>query len=182
MSGPDVFAYVVVNIESPWREPNMKPIKVALIAIASLLVGVTIGVAGAGGGDVQQPTSEAQPIPTVVQTVPGPTVTVPGPTVTVPGPTKTVPGPAVTKTVRPRAPKTSAAATIDGDGIYLVGKDIQPGTYKSSGDGYWARLSDVGGELEDIITNGLGTNQLVKIHSTDKAFETSGYDHWTKVS
>ncbi|WP_438351593.1 hypothetical protein ACP8HI_13705 [Paenibacillus sp. FA6] len=32
------------------------------------------------------------------------------------------------------------------DGTYIVGKDIEPGTYKSDGSGsYWARLSGFSG-------------------------------------
>ena len=41
-------------------------------------------------------------------------------------------------------------------GIYLVGIDIQPGTYEGQAGKdtcYWARLSDVGGTTNSIITN-----------------------------
>ena len=30
------------------------------------------------------------------------------------------------------------ATTFGGDGMYLVGVDIEPGTYTSSGEGYWS--------------------------------------------
>ena len=44
--------------------------------------------------------------------------------------------------------------TIPGSGIYLVGDDIKPGTYRSEGSRcYWARLSGTSGELEHIIAN-----------------------------
>jgi hypothetical protein len=45
-----------------------------------------------------------------------------------------------------------------GDGMYLVGTDIEPGEYKTTGPGtggmcYWARLGDSGGA--NIIANNL---------------------------
>jgi hypothetical protein len=49
-------------------------------------------------------------------------------------------------------------ATTFGDGLYLVGVDVTPGEYKTSGPGagghcYWARLSDSSGA--DIIANNI---------------------------
>ena len=72
--------------------------------------------------------------------------------------------------------------TIPGNGIFLVGTDVQPGTYRGGGAGcYWARLGDVGGE--DIITNYLGDGPtVVEIKSGDVAFETNDCDDWTLVN
>jgi hypothetical protein len=46
-------------------------------------------------------------------------------------------------------------ATIPGDGVYVVGVDIQPGTYVSSNPGYcsWYRLSGLSGDSHDIIAS-----------------------------
>jgi len=74
--------------------------------------------------------------------------------------------------------------TSFGDGTYLVGKDIQPGTYKSSegGSGYWARLSSFSGDLSSIIANDLPQGpSIVKISPNDKGFETFGNGTWTKI-
>lgn len=64
-------------------------------------------------------------------------------------------------------------------GTYLVGIDIQPGTYKGqAGDDiteacYWARLRDVSGELGAIIANGNATGQYyVQVQPGDFAFST----------
>lgn len=71
--------------------------------------------------------------------------------------------------------------TIPGSGIYLVGEDIKPGTYRSNGsDCYWARLSGTSGESNEIITNNVveGT-AYVTIATSDVAFETSRCGEWT---
>lgn len=139
-----------------------------MIGVAALLIGIGIGSASAGSDNKDQPSSAAGE--TVTVTPPAETVEV---TAAPTRPTKTV---KVTIKVTPQ-PK----AAISEDGIWLVGLDIKPGTYRSSGGGacYWARLSDVSGN--GIITNGLGANQIVTISATDKAFETAGCGEWTRV-
>ncbi len=91
-------------------------------------------------------------------------------TVKVPAPTRTA--------VQPPKPQN----LIPGDGIWLVGSDIQAGTYRNQGHPgcYWARLSDVSGE--GIVTNGLGANQVVAVDPSDQAFETAGCGLWTLVT
>jgi hypothetical protein len=75
----------------------------------------------------------------------------------------------------PPAPKTS----IDADGTYTVGKDIQPGTYSSAGpvgDGacYWKRVNGT-----NIIDNALSKKaQIVRIEPTDTAFTTRECQPW----
>lgn len=64
-------------------------------------------------------------------------------------------------------------------GTYLVGQDIEPGIYWGmAGDDmlsscYWARLSNLSGDLDSIIANDNGVGQYyVEIIDTDFAFET----------
>jgi flagellar biosynthesis chaperone FliJ len=69
-----------------------------------------------------------------------------------------------------------------GDGTYVIGEDIPAGTYVSPGGSncYWARLSGLGGSLDEIITNHLGSGpQTVAIPSSDVAFETTGCGEWS---
>lgn len=75
-----------------------------------------------------------------------------------------------------------AEATEFGEGIYMVGVDIKPGTYKASGSGYWARLRNADGGLDAIIANGNPQgNAIVKIKATDKFFESNGMDgNWVR--
>jgi len=78
----------------------------------------------------------------------------------------------------PNAPLTSF-----GDGTYVVGTDIEPGTYKAtpSGQCYWARLSSTADE-SDIIANHLASGPTtVTISNTDAAFLTNRCGAWTKV-
>jgi hypothetical protein len=75
------------------------------------------------------------------------------------------------------------AQTEFGDGTYIVGKDIEPGTYKSNDSVvYWARLKDFSGDLESIHANGVPTGpEIVEISSSDVGFQTSGGGTWTKI-
>lgn len=74
-----------------------------------------------------------------------------------------------------------AAGTIPGDGIFLVGTDIQPGQYRTQeGSCYWARLSGTSGELDDIIANGNGA-AVVTVAEGDAAFEVRSCGEWTAV-
>ncbi|MBE1524397.1 hypothetical protein [Nesterenkonia lutea] len=79
--------------------------------------------------------------------------------------------------------QASSSGSIPGSGTFIVGEDIQPGTYRTDGGSgycYWARLSGLSGEFGDIITNGLPDGQgFVTIAETDVAFETSDCGEWT---
>lgn len=75
------------------------------------------------------------------------------------------------------------ARSTFGTGVHLVGQDIEPGTYRTEGTGscYWARLRGLGGELGDVIANGLPRGPTtVQIHASDVAFESSGCGQWTR--
>jgi hypothetical protein len=69
------------------------------------------------------------------------------------------------------------------DGMYIVGTDIQPGTYKNSGgDGcYYARLRGFGNGFGDIIANANPSgNAIVTIKASDKGFQSTRCGTWTK--
>jgi hypothetical protein len=72
--------------------------------------------------------------------------------------------------------------TIPGDGTFIVGEDIQPGTYETEGSEscYWERLSGTSGTMDDVITNGLPTGPTtITISPSDEAFLTEGCSEWT---
>ncbi|MFG1933354.1 hypothetical protein ACGFK1_22310 [Mycobacterium sp. NPDC048908] len=79
----------------------------------------------------------------------------------------------------PTPPPPGPKTTIDADGTYAVGKDIQPGTYSSAGpvgDGacYWKRTSGT-----DIVDNALSKKaQIVAIEPTDTSFTTNECQAW----
>jgi len=77
------------------------------------------------------------------------------------------------------------ATSIPGDGTYIIGTDIQPGTYRTSGpasDGdncYWERDKDLNGTVDSIIANNNSSGpQTVHISATDAAFQTDGCAGW----
>jgi hypothetical protein len=93
--------------------------------------------------------------------------------------------PVITQTVTvtytpppPPGPKT----TISTNGTYVVGTDIAPGTYRTSGGTgcYWARLRSL--DTGDIIDNNVSDGpQVVQILPSDAAFLTRGCGPWQKT-
>ena len=82
----------------------------------------------------------------------------------------------------PTGIKGPQATKFSGDGIYMVGVDIKPGTYKASGSGYWERLRSAGGGFDGIIANDNPSGKaIVQIKKSDKFFSTSGMSDWTRV-
>jgi len=67
-----------------------------------------------------------------------------------------------------------------GDGTYVVGKHIAPGTYTAPGGTYcyWERESGFGGEMSDVIAN--DTTATVTISPSDVGFYTDGCGTWTQ--
>ena len=84
-------------------------------------------------------------------------------------------------------PAAASAATLPGTGVYLVGSQIAPTTYRSTNaiSTYcsWQRLKNLSGALSGVIESGIGKGQqIVTIASTDKAFQTSGCGTWVPLS
>jgi hypothetical protein len=70
-----------------------------------------------------------------------------------------------------------------GEGTYIVGTDLQPGTWAAtSGDNcYWARLSGFGGTEAEVIEESLvtgGEPPVVGIAGTDEGFTSNGCGTW----
>jgi hypothetical protein len=145
------------------------------VAVVALLLGIGIGAAGAG----DQPTTSEAGSTTAVDAVSTASAT-PAPTVTV---TTEVAGPVTTETVTKTAQPPRPKGSIDGDGIWLVGADIKPGTYRGGGDGcYWARLSGTSGDFDELITNGNPSGPtVVTIKRSDTAFETQRCGDWQRI-
>ncbi|TWP36368.1 hypothetical protein [Leekyejoonella antrihumi] len=156
----------------------MKHLKHVIGYGATAVIALGIGAVGASGGGSGTASAATTPEPTVtVHDSPAPAATVTDTaTATVTAPAKTV-----TVTAKPKGP----SATIGGDGTYAVGKDIKPGTYVSStpdsGNCYWARLRNTNGDLNSILANNNSAGQsLVTILASDRFFETSGCNTWTR--
>ncbi|MGH3326327.1 MAG: hypothetical protein ACRDPT_00735 [Streptomycetales bacterium] len=88
-----------------------------------------------------------------------------------------------------RAPAEATAdaplgQTIPGEGMFVVGRDVQPGTYRTQGSAfcYWERLSDRSGAYESVIDRELATRPaVVTIKGTDEAFHTTGCPDWHRA-
>ncbi|MEU6374188.1 hypothetical protein [Streptomyces sp. NPDC046909] len=83
--------------------------------------------------------------------------------------------------------KGTPAAKMSGDGgMYRVGVDIAPGTYRSTGNEddmcYWERAKDAEHGLDSIIANNNVTGSaVVTISAKDTYFKTSGCTDWKKT-
>jgi hypothetical protein len=93
-------------------------------------------------------------------------------------PTKSEPGPAVPSPTKPRTKKV-APVTVPRDGVLFVGKDVKPGTYRTTVPAdslacYAARLKDTDGGINSIISNNLyepGAQAVLTVKRTDYAIE-----------
>ncbi|MEO3867289.1 hypothetical protein ABGB18_00505 [Nonomuraea sp. B12E4] len=130
----------------------------------------------------------SQPVPSQpVPSQPVPSQTAPGQTV----PSQTAPGTVPSQT----APGQTVPGGETGTGLLsvnpaslrtlVVGTDIQPGTYRTSGPTagfsmcFWARLrTTTGGVIATAMPTGAAT---VTIQATDKAFQTGGCAKWIKA-
>ncbi|MEW2284732.1 hypothetical protein [Streptomyces sp. NPDC047841] len=88
--------------------------------------------------------------------------------------------------VDPKA-KGTPASSMDGDGgMFKVGTDIAPGTYRSTGNAddscYWERTKDAGHGLDSIIANNNVTGTaVVTISPSDAYFKTNDCGTWKKA-
>ena len=163
---------------------------------------------------VDQPTSTSEPTPVPTPTpapTPEPTSTLtvvvqpptPQPTATsaptmAPAPTATlipaatlvptataVPTPTPAPTVTPAPTATPIPPQGFGDGTWIVGSEIQPGTY-AAGPGLdfctWKRLSGFSGEFEDIIEFDFSSRPIVTISASDTGFESGGCNKWEPIA
>ena len=76
------------------------------------------------------------------------------------------------------------------DGVWRIGSDIKPGIYRTiPPEGalgltncYWARLSGLSGDFDDIISNeNTDSPTQVEIMESDIAFKANGCGEWSRV-
>ncbi len=88
-----------------------------------------------------------------------------------------------TATATPAAPTGPTATTIS-DGVWLVGSQVEPGTYSNAGGEwcYWTRLRSFNGQLTAIIANGISpAPQIVTIRPSDIGFGSQGCGIWIRL-
>ncbi|WP_395360980.1 hypothetical protein ACHGLA_14680 [Streptomyces sp. YH02] len=83
--------------------------------------------------------------------------------------------------------KGTPGTTLKGDGgMFKVGVDIAPGTYKSTGNKdaecYWERSKDASHGTDSILANDNATGTaIVKVSASDGYFKSSGCGDWAKT-
>ena len=82
-----------------------------------------------------------------------------------------------------RGSRGPATAAVPGDGVWVVGVEISPGQYATSGGKgcHWARYYGSSRGLAGITANGSGGEQTVTIEPSDVAFETRGCGRWDRA-
>jgi len=157
-----------------------------------ILIVIVIGVA-AGGGDegktdaavrasaTASPEFTQKPTPRRTST-PKPTRSPsPAPTLTQIPTTQPTTAPTSPPTAPPPPP---GPRTTFGDGTYVVGSEVAPGTYRNSNSSsgcYWERLSGFAGTTDEIIANNFTqSRQLVTVSPSDVGFSAQGCGTWTQ--
>jgi hypothetical protein len=127
---------------------------------------------GSSTSDTEETSTETEPPATQVAAA---TATPTAKPTATPTPVRT---PVPTPTPRP----TPVARTF-GDGDWIVGSDIQPGTYRLRETPlicYWERLKGFSGGLDDIIANGNGMGYaVITIGKSDAGFSSTGCGTWS---
>lgn len=71
-----------------------------------------------------------------------------------------------------------------GDGTWIVGLDVEPGTWRAPGGEscYWERLAAFSGRFSDIIANDFGgLGPIVTIDASDAGFASEDCGVWTRI-
>lgn len=80
--------------------------------------------------------------------------------------------------------QTTESTTSFNDGMFIIGTDIEPGTYRNTGQSgcYYARLSGFTGDLSTIISNdNVDEQTIVTIAASDKGFKSNRCGTWEKI-
>jgi hypothetical protein len=94
----------------------------------------------------------------------------------------------VVETAPPAAPAPAAPAdgTI-GEGVWRVGEDVDPGTYRTTGPDssgldlcYWSRSSDSSGDFDSIIANSILNGPGVVTIESGEVFTSNGCQPWSR--
>jgi ABC-type Fe3+-hydroxamate transport system substrate-binding protein len=121
---------------------------ISKIALVTITTATALALAACGGGT--KPVAKQAPVTETVTATVTTTVTAPAP------PAKTVTViKTVTKTVQ--APPPAPVGGLLGDGTFIIGSDVQPGTYKAPDSGsqcYWELKDASGGTIDNYIQAG----------------------------
>lgn len=140
-----------------------------LLALGASACGAATRAASAPSGSATSTTAAAT---TTMSTVT---------TATLAAATTTTVAPTTTTTAAPTTTTSSGPKTDFGDGDWLVGQQVKPGTYVTTGGSlcYWERQKNLSGNFGAILANAnIVGPDIVTILSTDKGFKTQGCGTW----
>ncbi|MFG2888465.1 hypothetical protein [Streptomyces sp. NPDC048248] len=174
----------------PHPYPPQPPKKHTALKVAASVVGALlvfgVGVAAGSGSENTGTKVKAEPAPAVTVTVTAGAAT-PKTEKAASGKPKTKAEPAEQK--KAGQPKKAAPEATISQGSYLVGEDVDAGTYRTGGPSdsdiplcYWARNKDSSGELDSIIANGTPQGPARVTINKGEIFETNGCEEWKRVS
>ena len=164
---------------APTSAPRATPMPTA--TSASVAAPTPSATAAPGAIATAAPTSapRATPMPTATSAsvaTPTPSATAAQGAIATATPTPTNTAPTTPMPINTPTPVTTASISA---GTYRVGADLAAGLYRGDGSTgtlgscYWARLSGLSGEFDDLIANDNPEGQFfVEIMDTDAAFET----------
>ncbi len=172
---------------------SSSPTIILLVSGMAAVLGFLLGFfAGMGSGD-----TSSSPAPRVTVTVErespsgqpsAPATTEPPAPPATSAPTGT-PAPTGAATGSPpNGTSTDLLGALESLRTLVVGVDIQPGTYRTTGPAtgggqcYWARMKGTTGDLGDVIAADMPSGPAtVTILPTDKGFQTAGCAEWAKA-
>ena len=189
--------YLVVAAPSPTLPATETPIPTATATATPRPTATPFPTARPLPTPTSEPTPTPTPVPiTTATAIPSPTpmptptptpvpITTAIPTLT-PSPTPTpTPVPTATAIPSPTPTPTPVPAQGFGEGTWIVGSDIQPGTY-AAGPGLefcsWKRLSGFSGDFDDIIAIDISPRPIVTILATDAGFTSGGCNRWMPIA
>jgi hypothetical protein len=157
------------------REPSKLWALALPIIIAGIIIAITVRSCS---GPKTKTVAVAGPTSTVTATATATVQTTTTATVTT-TPTKVI----ATRTATVRVTYTPPPVDQIGDGQYIVGRELTPGLYHTTGgDCYWERMKDLSGGFDSIIANDNITGPTtIEIAASDKAFKTSGGCKWSRI-
>jgi hypothetical protein len=162
-------------LRAVWRGKIQTGIKWAITGFVGLFWLVLLVVSAGSGGNVTSTATSNQPAASSSARAATPSAAAATQPTTTPAPAASL-KPSPTPVPKPQF------ATFQ-DGTFVVGKDIQPGTYRTrngSSGCYFARLKGFGGSVDDILANeNTDAPAVVTITPTDKGFDSSRCGTWT---
>jgi hypothetical protein len=158
-----------------WARLLGPPLAVVALGVALGVIAIVMLVAAGAPAPWASSAADFSPPP-----APRPATVAPEPATAIP------PAPEVAAAIPPApevADRSRNATGIVGDGLYLVGRDLEPGRYLTTAgqvNCHWARLRTSADGVRRVVDTGTASRKGVRIKASDAAFETTGCHAWIR--